>query len=107
MADAHKIASGFAPFSPCAERFVANGYREAMTLAEQIAAASKIKGLTAIGLDYPYQFDEAAEIKLRVCSEALVMPRRTGCPDAGSPLAATISSLVALKSIRSICSPLR
>jgi xylose isomerase len=63
MAPAYKIASGFAPFSPCAERFVVTGYREPMTLEEQIAAASRIKGLTAIGLDYPYQFDDPSKVK--------------------------------------------
>jgi len=59
----YKIGSGFAPFSPCAERFVAGGYREPMTLEEQIKAASKIKGLRAIGLDYPYQFADASIVK--------------------------------------------
>jgi len=63
MAEKYKIASEFAPFSPCAERFVVEGYRDAMSLEEQFEAASKIKGLTAIGLDYPYQFDDPAKIR--------------------------------------------
>ena len=63
MTGKYKIASGFAPFSPCADRFNVNGYRDAMTLEQQFAAASKIKGLTGTGLDYPYQFQEASQVK--------------------------------------------
>jgi len=59
----YKIASGFAPFSPCADRFNVNGYRDPMTLEEQFAAASKIEGLTGTGLDYPYQFKNAEQVK--------------------------------------------
>jgi len=59
----YKIASGFAPFSPCADRFNVNGYRDSMTLEEQFAAASKVEGLTGTGLDYPYQFQDAEQVK--------------------------------------------
>jgi hypothetical protein len=40
----YRIASGFAPFSPCADRFNVAGYREPMTLAQQFAAAARIQG---------------------------------------------------------------
>jgi xylose isomerase len=63
MSGKYKIASGFAPFSPCADRFNVNGYRDAMTLEQQFAAASKIQGLTGTGIDYPYQFQEASQVK--------------------------------------------
>jgi len=59
----YKIASGFAPFSPCADRFNIRGYRPPMSLEEQFKAASKINGLVGIGLDYPYQFKKPKEIK--------------------------------------------
>ncbi|MBT9132280.1 MAG: Xylose isomerase [Firmicutes bacterium] len=75
MEQEYKIASGFGPFSPCGERFVVNGYREPMNLQGQFEAASKINGLTAIGLDYPYQFRDPKEISpllekyaLRLCT---------------------------------------
>lgn len=51
-----KIASGFAPFSPCTDRFNTGGYREPLELEEQFREAAKIKGLSGVGLDYPYQF---------------------------------------------------
>ena len=54
----YRIGSGFAPLSPCMERFVVNGYRDPMPLDEQIRTASKIEGLRGIGLDYPYQFND-------------------------------------------------
>ncbi len=58
-----KIGSGFAPFSPCVDRFNNAGYRERMTLAEQFDAAAGIKGFRGVGLDYPYQFKDPAEVK--------------------------------------------
>ena len=58
-----KIASGFAPFSPCADRFNVSGYRDPVTLEEQIQAAATIEGLTGVGMDYPYGFTSAAEIR--------------------------------------------
>ncbi|MBN1837432.1 MAG: TIM barrel protein [Spirochaetales bacterium] len=58
-----KIASGFAPFSPCADRFNVAGYREPMSLAEQFEAAAAIKGFGGVGLDYPYQFTRAGEVR--------------------------------------------
>lgn len=73
----YKIGSGFAPFSPCRERFVADGYREPQTLPEQIRLAAQVDGLSGIGLDYPYQFTEKdigmiksllAELKLELCT---------------------------------------
>jgi xylose isomerase len=63
MSEAIKIASGFAPFSPCSDRFNVEGYRDPMTLEEQFAAASRIEGLMGTGLDYPYQFSDPAEVK--------------------------------------------
>ena len=63
MSEKYKIASGFAPFSPCSDRFNVQGYRDPMTLEEQFAAASKIEGLEGTGLDYPYQFQSAEEVR--------------------------------------------
>jgi sugar phosphate isomerase/epimerase len=63
MGSAYRITSGFAPFSPCADRFVPSGYREPMSLEQQMEAAAKIKGLTSVGLDYPYQFSDPATVK--------------------------------------------
>jgi xylose isomerase len=63
MTGNHKIASGFAPFSPCADRFNVAGYRDAASLEQQFAAAAKIDGLTGTGLDYPYQFTSAGQVK--------------------------------------------
>ncbi len=63
MKTTYKIASGFAPFSPCTDRFNVKGYRPPMTLEEQMEAASAIQGLTGTGLDYPYQFTDAAQVK--------------------------------------------
>jgi len=54
----YKIGSGFAPFSPCTDRFVVKGYRDPMTLEAQVRAAAEVNGLAGIGLDYPYQFNE-------------------------------------------------
>ena len=58
-----KIGSGFAPFSPCVDRFNNNGYRDRMTLAEQFEAAARITGFRGVGLDYPYQFSDPDEVK--------------------------------------------
>ena len=55
----YKIGGGFAAFSPCAESFVVNGYRDPVSLDEQVRLAEKVKGLRGIGLDYPYQFNDA------------------------------------------------
>lgn len=54
----YRIGSGFAPFSPCADRFVQSGYRDPMTLREQVKLAAQVDGLRGIGLDYPYQFSD-------------------------------------------------
>ncbi|TFG61575.1 MAG: hypothetical protein E4H36_10125 [Spirochaetales bacterium] len=59
----YKIGSGFAPFSPCSDRFNPAGYKKSMTLAEQVTAARGVKDLTGIALDYPYQFAKAEEVK--------------------------------------------
>jgi sugar phosphate isomerase/epimerase len=59
----YRIASGFAPFSPCADRFNVGGYREPMSLEQQFAAAARIKGFEGVGLDYPYQFTKAEEVR--------------------------------------------
>lgn len=76
----HKIGSGFAPFSPCRERFVAEGYRPPQPLEEQIKLAARVDGLSGIGLDYPYQFTEKdtgriksllAETHLKLCTVEL------------------------------------
>ena len=61
----YRIASGLVPFSPCADRFMAGGYRDAMPLDEQIAAMARVEGMLGIALDYPAQFeqDDAAAVK--------------------------------------------
>lgn len=61
----YKIGSGFTPFSPCAERFVTNGYRDSMSLEEQIAIMSKVEGIRGIALDYPAQFGDDEIRKVR------------------------------------------
>lgn len=61
-----RIASGFAPFSPCVDRFNVSGYREAMSLEEQFAAASRIRGFGGVALDYPCQFTET-EVARALC----------------------------------------
>jgi xylose isomerase len=63
MSGKYKIASGFAPFSPCADRFNVEGYRDPLTLEQQFAAAAKVEGLSGTGLDYPYQFENAGQVK--------------------------------------------
>jgi sugar phosphate isomerase/epimerase len=63
MSKRYKIGSGFAPFSPCVDRFNASGYRDPLTLAEQFEAASKIEGFDGVALDYPYQFTDPGEVK--------------------------------------------
>jgi xylose isomerase len=67
----YKIASGFAPFSPCTDRFNWNGYRDPMPLEAQMAAASKIRGLTGTGLDYPYQFTDPKPVKAMLAKHRL------------------------------------
>jgi len=59
----YRIASGFAPFSPCADRFNVAGYREPLSLEQQFAAAARIRGFEGVGLDYPYQFTEAEAVR--------------------------------------------
>ena len=68
----YKITSGFAPFAPCADRFVPAGYRDPMTLEQQMEAASKIKGLESVGLDYPYQFTDPNQVKPLLAKTGLV-----------------------------------
>jgi hypothetical protein len=50
---------------------------------------------------------EAAEMKERVWSDALVMPSRIGSPFAGRPFFLTALALAASNSCLSTCSPLR
>jgi xylose isomerase len=59
----YRIASGFAPFSPCADRFNVAGYREPYSLEQQFEAAARIQGLEGTGLDYPYQFTNADQVR--------------------------------------------
>ena len=48
---------------------------------------------------------DAAEMKERVWSDALVMPSRTGTPTAGFFFSETMRSLISSISSRSTCSP--
>ena len=50
-------------------------------------------------------WNDAAEIKDRVCSDALVMPSSTGCPLAGFLPSSFARALISSSSILSICSP--
>ncbi|MFH0795789.1 MAG: sugar phosphate isomerase/epimerase family protein [Candidatus Omnitrophota bacterium] len=61
-----KIGSGLVPFSNVSDRFLPGGYREAMDFEEQLKAASKVKGLDGIGLDYPLQFDDPKKMKRKL-----------------------------------------
>jgi xylose isomerase len=58
-----KIGSGLVPFSTVVDRFLPEGYRTGLPFAEQLSQASQVPGLDAIGLDYPAQFADAAEMK--------------------------------------------
>ncbi len=62
MSRTYKIASGFAPFSPCVDRFNAAGYRDRIGLEQQFEAAATIKGFGGVALDYPYQFTDPSEL---------------------------------------------
>lgn len=55
----YKINSGFVPFSACADRFVCDGYRDSMPLADQIREMAKVEGVRGVGFDYPAQVTEA------------------------------------------------
>ena len=72
MKKSPKIASGFAPFSPCVDRFNNAGYRDRMSLAEQFEAAARIKGFGGVGLDYPYQFTDPNQVKPLLAKTGLV-----------------------------------
>lgn len=54
----YKIGSGFAPLSPCSDRFVTSGYRDPINLEDQIKLASGIEGLRGVAFDYPYQIKD-------------------------------------------------
>jgi sugar phosphate isomerase/epimerase len=69
----YKIGSGFAPFSPCSDRFVPEGYHEKMNLDRQIEAAAAIKGLTGVGLDYPYQFKDPSRVAPMLAKHRLAL----------------------------------
>ena len=62
MKTKYRIASGFAPFSPCVDRFNVAGYRDRMSLEQQFEAAARIEGFGGVGLDYPYQFTDPKEV---------------------------------------------
>jgi sugar phosphate isomerase/epimerase len=66
----YRIGSGLVPFSPCAERFVGEGYRDGMPLAEQIAAMARVDGMRGVALDYPAQFDDSQVGQVRKLYEA-------------------------------------
>lgn len=73
MGNTYRITSGFAPFSPCADRFVPSGYREPMGLEQQLEAAANIRNLTSVGLDYPYQFSDPAKVKALLARYGLTL----------------------------------
>lgn len=58
-----KIDSGTASFSPCMDRFVPDGYRPDISMEQRIAAAGRIRGLTAVALGYPSQMEDPQAIK--------------------------------------------
>jgi xylose isomerase len=59
-----KTTSGFAPFSNVVDRFLPGGYREDMSFEEQLQLSTEVEGLDSIGLDYPMQFEDPAELKM-------------------------------------------
>lgn len=63
MRKGYKVASGFAPFSPCIDRFNVAGYKDRLTLEQQFEAAARINGFAGVALDYPYQFSNPDEVK--------------------------------------------
>ena len=72
-------------------------HRDELILKERAKAAAK--RIAEQGVDEPSLMPEAAEIKERVCRDALVMPSRTGLPVAGlAPLFFVTRSLCASKS---------
>ncbi|MFD2329953.1 sugar phosphate isomerase/epimerase family protein [Cohnella sp. GCM10020058] len=68
-----KIDSALTSFSPCGDRFVQSGYRQTLSLDEQLEAASKIKGLTGIAFDFPTQFQDPVAMKDKLRSYGLQM----------------------------------
>lgn len=66
----YKIGSGLVPFSPCVDRFAGEGYRDAMPLADQIAAMAKVEGMRGVALDYPAQFDDTQVAEVRKLYES-------------------------------------
>ncbi|MGC8863111.1 MAG: hypothetical protein ACP5R5_10110, partial [Armatimonadota bacterium] len=61
----YRIGSGLVPFSPCADRFMAHGYRDGIALADQIAAMAEVEGMRGVALDYPAQFTDQDAPRVR------------------------------------------
>lgn len=66
-----KIDSGLTSFSTCSDRFVRNGYREQLSIDEQLELAAQVEGLQAIALDYPTQFNDPVKMKEKFSSYGL------------------------------------
>ena len=74
-----KIEAAGAAFSPCPDRFVAEGYREGLPLLEQFEELSKIEGLNGIPFLYPHGLKDNKEMT-RLC-ESINRSVGTICPD--------------------------
>ncbi|MBP1993681.1 sugar phosphate isomerase/epimerase family protein [Paenibacillus eucommiae] len=68
-----KIDSGLTSFSTCNDRFVRNGYRDPLSLDEQLELAAQVPGLTGVAFDYPTQFEDPVQTKQKLASYGLVV----------------------------------
>ena len=66
-----KIDSGTASFSPCADRFVPEGYRPYEDIETRIARAGRIRGLTAVAFGYPTQMEDPLATKALLAKHGL------------------------------------
>jgi xylose isomerase len=58
-----KIDSALTSFSVCSDRFVRQGYRDALELEAQLELAAQVEGLQGIAFDYPTQFEDPVRTK--------------------------------------------
>lgn len=61
-----KIDASFCVLSPCADRYVLQGYRDAIPFEQQIEEMAKVEGVNGVALGYPLPYDDPAELKKRV-----------------------------------------
>jgi len=58
-----RIDSNLAPFSPCVDRFVTSGYREAVSFERQLELLAGVPGIVGVALDYPTQFGDGVALR--------------------------------------------